>query len=69
MASASCGLRVTPDRPDEWAAALLDAAADPSRLNQWGRNGRAYVEQHHARSSQTRRYHDLLHAAARLRPD
>lgn len=64
MASSSCGLRVAPDRPDLWAEALLAAAADPARLSDWGRNGRRYVERHHARSTQTRRYHDVLQEAA-----
>lgn len=62
---AGCGLLVSPDRPDEMAAAIRRLLADPDHAAALGRCGRQYALEHFSRSTCVGRYERLL---AQLHP-
>ncbi len=61
---ANCGLGVPPEDPRSMAQAIRDLAAQPEHLQQFGNNGRRFVEEHLDRRRLTGRYHQLLHRIA-----
>ena len=60
LESAQAGLFAEPDDAHEIALAIKALRADPDRAAQLGRNGRAYVEQHHSRERMPQRLEQVL---------
>jgi len=60
ISAAGAGLFVEPEEPEQLAAALLRLAHQPDVLEQWGRQGRQYVEQNFSRDVMARRFWNLL---------
>jgi len=63
---AQCGLWVEPEDPQALAEAILTLRADKALGEQFGRNGRRYVEENHSRQTIARRYAALLEEVAGL---
>jgi colanic acid biosynthesis glycosyl transferase WcaI len=49
VSAAQCGICVSPNQPEELAAALRHAATHRAEIDQMGAQGRSYLQQHHGR--------------------
>lgn len=65
--SAQCGYRVEPGNPAMLAQAVLELYNNPTLLEKFGRNGRAYAEKHFSRPVCTRRYEEALRKAVEMK--
>ena len=55
-----CGYYAPPENPSALAAAIRQAAADPTDARKKGANGRRYVEAHFSAHYIAKQYHDIL---------
>ncbi|MBE2268104.1 MAG: glycosyltransferase family 4 protein [Anaerolinea sp.] len=58
--SANCGLATPPDNADALEAAILHAYAEREAFQQYGANGRRYIEQHYSRKAVSAQYDRLI---------
>ena len=57
---ARAGLYIEPESPVAMAQAIQTLTADPARCQEYGQNGRHFVEQHYSRQAQARRLATML---------
>jgi len=58
--SANCGLATPPDDADALKTAILRAYAERETFQQYGANGRRYIEQHYSRKAVSAQYDRLI---------
>jgi putative colanic acid biosynthesis glycosyltransferase WcaI len=65
VASAQCGLSISPDDPNAMEQAIRTAYANREQFDEYGKNGRQYVEQHFSRRAVNQAYDDLMRQAGK----
>jgi len=58
--TANCGIATPPDDTDALEAGILKAYSERKTFEQYGENGRRYIEQHYSRKAIGARYHELV---------
>jgi len=58
--TANCGITTPPDDADALEAGILKAYTERKTFEQYGENGRRYIEQHYSRKAIGARYHELV---------
>ncbi len=64
---AEAGLCVEPENPTELRDAIAKLYHDPTLRQQFGENGRAFVEQHYTRAVAGEKYHQLLNSLIQVK--
>jgi len=58
--TANCGVWTPPDNADALETAVLQAYTNQEQFQDYGGNGRRYIEQHYSRTAVSARYHALI---------